>query len=274
MARSVVGYIRQFLNSSATASPTQSVEATTGIQISTGINAGVYQEFSDAEAQTYDSQALVGVQILTAGSGQTPGTFLLTSSTGGAVISVVVAAGGTVTAVPTIVTPGKFLTDVAPTFTLAAGGTPATFNATLGFLYSGVYAFAQLDPAVTGAALPVGTPLYWLQSSSTFPVVTTGSTGNFPDFAGWTIDPNFGPALPFAFIQQSGKGKVLISSATGTPAFGDTLNLVANPGTSFVTTTGQGAATALTVGYSLAPAVTSVSGATTLARVTRYISRF
>lgn len=269
MARSVVGYIRQYLNSSATASPTQSVEATTGLPIQTGINAGTYQEFSDAEASVYASKGLVSAPILTAGSGQTPGTYLVTASAGGAVISVVVAAGGTVTAVPTIVNPGKYATDTAPTFTLVSGGTPATFGAVLGFLFGGVYAFATLDPAVTGGPIAVGTPLYWLQTSAS-PVVTTTLSANFPDFAGWSIDPNFGPLLPNAFIQMCGKGKLLFPASNFPATYGDTVNIVAG-GATFTSTAGQTTSTPLTVGYALAVGSTFLPS---LCRVTRYISRF
>ena len=268
MARSVVGYIKQYLNSSATASPTQAVESATGIPIATGTNSGEFQEFSDSEAATYSSKQLVALQIVTAGSGQTPGTYLVTASTGGAVASIVVAAGGTVTAIPTIVNPGKYATDTAPTFTLAAGGTPATFSATLGFLYSGVYRFIQLDPAVTGAAIPVGPPLYWLQTNAGM-VVTTVGTGNYPDFAGWSIDPSFGPALPWAFIQQVGKGKLLFGASGFPAAFGNLIGLAATPGATFTDNTTT--PTATTLGLALAVGTAST---TALCRVNRYISRF
>jgi hypothetical protein len=76
---------------------------------------------------------VASLAIATAGSGQTPGTYLVAATGGGgagAVASIVVAGGGTVTATPTIVSGGVGYTS-APTFTLAAGGTPATFTATL-----------------------------------------------------------------------------------------------------------------------------------------------
>lgn len=74
------------------------------------------------------------IAIATAGSGQTPGTYVVTATGGGgagATASITVAAGGTVTAIPQVLTPGSGYTS-APTFTLAAGGTPATFTASLG----------------------------------------------------------------------------------------------------------------------------------------------
>lgn len=77
--------------------------------------------------------AVASLAIAGAGSGQTPGTYLVAATGGGgsgAVASIVVAGGGTVTATPTIVSAGVGYGS-APTFTLAAGGTPATFTATL-----------------------------------------------------------------------------------------------------------------------------------------------
>lgn len=69
--------------------------------------------------------------ILTAGTGQTPGVYTVNATGGGgsgASIQVVVAAGGTVTQAPTVITPGSGYTGL-PTFTLVSGGTPATFEA-------------------------------------------------------------------------------------------------------------------------------------------------
>ena len=65
------------------------------------------------------------------GSGQAPGTYTLTGigDGAGAQIQVVVNANGTVTLPPVVVNKGSGYTAV--TFTLAAGGTPATLTATL-----------------------------------------------------------------------------------------------------------------------------------------------
>jgi hypothetical protein len=70
---------------------------------------------------------------LTAGSGQTPGTYVVNAvgtPGSGAQASIVVGSGGTVTAAPTVISSGSGYTS-APTFTLVAGGVPATFSATL-----------------------------------------------------------------------------------------------------------------------------------------------
>lgn len=52
--RTVVGYVGpNGLNNMASTSPTGSVEALTGLSISTGLEVGQFQEFSDAEAKRY-----------------------------------------------------------------------------------------------------------------------------------------------------------------------------------------------------------------------------
>jgi hypothetical protein len=269
MARTVVGYIRQYLNNSASSVGTGSVEAVTGLPIATGGDVGNFTEFSDSEALAYSQPGIVSVNLLTAGSGQTAGTYTATANTGGAVIQYVVAAGGTITAQPTVVTPGGPYTDAAiPTFTIAAGGTPATVQAVIGVLYTGVYRKVQLDSAVTGTILP-GTPLYWLQTSSGI-VVTTTVTANFPDFAGVSIDPAFGAANPYAFIQCSGKCRV-ITKTTGIATYGDSV-IISTDGLAFTGVAGTNpTTTGLTVGYGL---VVTTAGSSGLIRITRYPSRF
>jgi hypothetical protein len=105
-------------------------------------------------------------------------------------------------------------------------------------LYDGTYCWVELDPAVTGSALGIGTVVYWKAStdggtSNSFQVTTTAS-GNFPDYAGVVIDPNFGPLnasggiYPYAFIQINGKCSALFASSVtngGTLAFGDLIGL-------------------------------------------------
>jgi hypothetical protein len=81
----------------------------------------------------YVPGAISALAITTAGSGQTPGTYIVNATGGGgagAQASITVAAGGTVTATPVILNGGTGYA-TAPTFTLAAGGTPATFTATV-----------------------------------------------------------------------------------------------------------------------------------------------
>ncbi len=72
--------------------------------------------------------------ILTAGSGQTPGTYTVsvtdTGGTGsGGSVQIIVNADGTVTEPPTTISAGSGYTN--PTITFSEGGTPATFSVTL-----------------------------------------------------------------------------------------------------------------------------------------------
>ena len=48
---------------------------------------GSFQEFNDAQALKYSSRGVNSLNILTAGSGQTPGTYTVTANAGGAVAS-------------------------------------------------------------------------------------------------------------------------------------------------------------------------------------------
>ena len=274
MSRTVVGYVRQYLNNAASATATGSTEAATGLPIATGVNVGAFYELSDAEALRYSSQGVVSVNLLTAGSGQTPGTYSVTANTGGAVMSYVVAAGGTVTAQPTITTPGGPYTDAAvPTFTLPAnGGTAATVQATIGVLYSGIYQLAQLDPAYAGANILPGQPLWYVESAAGIQVTPTSATANLYDWAGTNIDPNFGVSNPYAYIQVGpGKHRVLVGSQAGTiNTYGITID------TSAATANYVAVAVASTLPYTYLgqPIATIAAKSTGLARITRALARY
>lgn len=71
------------------------------------------------------------VTVLTAGSGQTPGTYTAKASAGGAVIQYTITGAGTLLqAGVTLLNPGSYASNASiPTFTIAAGGTPATVAA-------------------------------------------------------------------------------------------------------------------------------------------------
>lgn len=75
-----------------------------------------------------------GINILTAGSGQTAGTYTITATGGtfttAAVAQVVVGAAGTVISA-TILNGGSYTTNAVPTFTLVTGGTVGTVQAQL-----------------------------------------------------------------------------------------------------------------------------------------------
>ena len=278
MPRTKVGYIPSgFLNSAASSTAAGSVDAETGLPIQVGLTIGAFQEFTDTEALTYSNAINLGKLLtvfqVTAGSGMTAGTYAL-------VISAPPAGGtqatGTITVTATAITsysitnPGSGYV-APPTVSAVTGGTPVILAATIGNqLFAGTYMWAQLDPSITGL-VPVGTPLFWLQTAIGY-VVTTTSTAdvNSPDFAGFSIDPNFGAALPFAFIQQNGKGNLLFGASGFPAAYGDVVSFV--PGSANFTAAATTTITQSTVGYSLN--ATGSTGAASLCRVTWPISRY
>jgi hypothetical protein len=278
MSITKVGYLPSgFLNSAASASPTGSIDAETQTPIATGLNVGAFQEFSDGEALEYTNPKigqLLSIVQVTAGTGMTPGTYALTIGappTGGT------QAVGTVTVTATAVTsfsitnPGSGYI-APPAVSAATGGTPVVLAATIGNqLFSGTYEWGQLDPAVTGV-VPVGTPLFWLAGSGAKMVTTVATANtNSPDFAGFSIDPNFGAALPYAFFQRNGKGSLLFTTTPAPAAYGDVVNFV--PGTASFTSlaTATLTTTQSTVGFSLA---VGILGTTCLCRVTWPIARY
>lgn len=72
--------------------------------------------------------AVTEVVILTAGSGQTPGNYTAAASSGTATIAYTIGAAGTLTTV-SVTNAGSYPTGTIPSFTIAAGGTPATVAA-------------------------------------------------------------------------------------------------------------------------------------------------
>jgi hypothetical protein len=138
--------------------------------------------------------SVYSVVQLVAGSGMTPGTYVISGSGGGgsgAIISVVVATATTLGTI-TVVAPGSGYTSL-PTFTLAAGGTSATLQALMN-----VNSYIVTSKDVSG-------------------VIPTQGRGVFLN----SITPgNYG------FIQESGIATFLIDSTAGSAAVGDTLSPV------------------------------------------------
>jgi hypothetical protein len=208
MPRTVVGYIGpNGLNNMASASPTASIEALTGLPIATGLEIGQFQEFTAGEAKRYSYQS--------------------------------------------------------------AGAFP------WGQLYDGTYMWVQLDPTVSTDPIPLGTAVSWITTGEdgVLPaqVTTFNSTSN-ADFAGITIDSNFGKTHPYAFIQLNGKVNALFDATAGS-AYADVISL--STGTQgAVTKTGasNNATNGLTVGLSLV--ATGTASVRNLIRVTRAVSRF
>jgi len=144
-----------------------------------------------------------------------------------------------------------------------------------GQLYDGVYMWVQLDPTVTTDPIPMNTAVSWLASAedgASATQVTTLNTTSNADFAGITIDSNFGKTHPYAFIQVQGKVYAQFD-ATAASAFADVIGL--STGTQGnVTKTGaaSSALTGLSVGLSLVG--TGVASARNLIRINRPLSRF
>ena len=273
--RTVVNYVPNgFLDRGASATVTGSTDAESGLPIATGLTLGSFQEFNDAQALKYSSRGVNSVNILTAGSGQTPGTYTVTASAGGAVMQYVVASGGTVTAQPTILTPGGPYTDAAvPTFTLPAnGGTAATVQASIGVLYSGNYMRVQLDPTYAGANILPGQPLWWVEGQAGNVVTPTSAAANLYDWAGTNIDPNFGVSNPYAFAQVGpGNHRVLVGSQAATiNTYGITVDTSAGTD-SYIA---LAVASLLPSRYVGMPIATIAALSTGLARITRSLARF
>lgn len=128
---------------------------------------------------------VMSASVLTPGSGQTPGTYQLPAAsqngvgTGG-VLQVTVNANGTVTANPLLLSSGSGYT-LPPTFTLNAGGTPATFNVLMTLnSYIVTTADKATIPFGRGVFLNSVTPgnYTWIQESGIASVLQTTSVGS------------------------------------------------------------------------------------------------
>jgi len=176
------------------------------------------------------SGTVKSVVIATAGSAQTAGTYTVfaTVSSGGgsgASISVTVTAAGTVTATPVVITAGSGYVS-APTFTLAAGGTPATFSAQLDTTPNIVTSYDQTTATNTTAVAV--RPVVYLNS------ITPGNYG---------------------FIQELGTATVLGNATQAQTATGSYCN--ANTGGTITTTVASGSPIGSTIGVALDAPVAS-----------------
>jgi hypothetical protein len=278
------------LNNAASSSPSANFDLTTGIRISTGINSGDFIELTDAQANALSTNGVIAVNILTAGSGQTNGTYTANASTGTATISYTVS-GNAVTAVAiTNSGNGQYTAATAPTFTLAAnGGTAGTVQAVVGQLFAGRYQRVKLTSTVTSVI--VGQACFWNRADTSDPyAVSTVASGLIPDWAGTIIDPVMGttPAgssqASYAWIQVgAGKHQVLGKTSlsnSGTPAIADPIVITASgntyddPASAAMT----GALVPTYIGTALtAPLANSLAtstGPTFLAEVTRTQTRY
>ena len=132
------------------------------------------------------------VVIVTAGSGQTPGNYTATASSGTATIAYTIGAAGTLSSV-SVTNAGSYPTGTVPTFTIAAGGTPAT--------------------VATHMNVDVNNVTSWDASA-----VSTGSDARGVFLASVTASQITAGA--WIVIQELGIAEVLITTASGTPAAG------------------------------------------------------
>lgn len=241
-------------------------------EIGGGLNEGDYCDFSESEAQAISSllhagryrfvavdslataanmvsgavlgwapgRSVAQLAVNTVGSGQTPGTYNITSSGGtpttAATIQVVIGSGGTIISA-TVLNGGAGFAST-PTFTVAAGGTPGTLVAQMSISSNKVTSYDQ--------------------------GVGAGASGNLPR----CICLGFSSAITTAqltagawiFVQEEGIATVLAgaSGVTGTTP-GVPVSVVAN-GTGVVGTAAiSGSQTALTIGTALdAPVISSL----------------
>lgn len=247
------------LNNAASSTAGASVEPVTQLPISTGTNSGDFLELTQAQAQALSNNGLTPL-LLTAGSGQTNGTYTAAASYGPGVLTYVVA-GNVVTTLtvggangvysPAFVTANG---GSAPTFTLAAnGGTAGTVQAVLQTLDSGCYQRVKLTSTIT--TVISGQALFWNPTDLTDPyAVTNVSSSTQDDFAGVVIDPAMGsnptnsPQLSYAWIQNNGRARALLS---GTGVVGAGVGLPSSATNQFVVATVANptyAGTQLTVG--------------------------
>ena len=167
------------------------------------------------------------VVILTAGSGQTDGSYNVSANAGvgggtGAIINVIIA-GGLITAV-SVVNPGYgYVTP--PTFTVAEGGTPGTVIAQLD---SNVNVITSADQALAGFGPGAVRPVVFLNA------ITPGNYGFVQELGTATVLATASQsqtANQFAIVKSSGPdGTMTASSATfGAYAIGKVIDPLVSP---------------------------------------------
>lgn len=162
------------------------------------------------------------VELLTAGSGQTAGTYTIQATAGsgggsGAIIQVVVGSGGTITSVSVV--NGGFGYVSVPTFSLASlGGTPGTIAVQLS---NSPNIVTSADQVAAGTAVAVR-PVVFLNS------ITPGNYGFIQELGTATVlgkASGSNTALP-AYVNAvtSDNGVVTTAAASGSP-IGSTIGL-------------------------------------------------
>ncbi len=162
------------------------VESTTfapdGVAISTGGNLILRGNSLGYVGDT--ASHVTSIMTTTRGSGQTPGIYTLNATGGGgtgAQISVVVASSGTVTEAPTVIRQGIGYTS-APTFTLSAGGTAATFTPTLGLNMPLINTGTYFSSGIPSSLTSIGNTYYNVPAGGWVPVIDRTGGGNYPAY--------------------------------------------------------------------------------------------
>lgn len=215
------------LNNASSSTPGGSTEPVTGLAIATGTNSGDFIELTDTQAAQLSLNGIVAY-LLTAGSGQTNGTYTVAASYGPAVLTYVIA-GNVLTTTTVSGSNGAYTPAFVaanggslPTFTLAAnGGTAGTVTTASTTLRAGVYQRVKMTSSVTSVLL--GQSLYWARTDTTDPYAVTNvsaaASSNGLDFAGVVIDtstgttPTGGSQLTYCWIQCTGDMTCLMAAA-------------------------------------------------------------
>lgn len=162
-------------------------------------------------------KAVKSVVVLTAGSGQTAGTYTVAVNTPsgggtGAIIQVIVAANGTVATPPTVLQGGSNFTTV-PTFTMptSAGGTGATFVAQLNTTPNLV-----TSADAVAAIVPVR-PVVFLNAITPGNYGFVQELGTATVLAGATFTQTAGQ---FAIVESSSHNGTMTTSATTLTIYG------------------------------------------------------
>lgn len=252
-----LNYLPRYLNAVNSTTATASSDPVTGTAIATGTLLGLYCDMDDATAASVSNtsigllyggryrlvqvdsaataanvktgtvaafavgQSVQNVAIVTAGTGQTNGTYVANASSGAAQIAYTIA-GGLLTSVQ-VINGGTGYTTV-PTFTIAAGGTPGTVAAQMSVTPNRVTSFDQgLGTGATavptrGVFLNSITPgnYGWIQEQGKATVLGAAAIG---------ASPNIG-----AFAQSAAAGLVTAAGANtqGVTTVGYAIDLPAN----------------------------------------------
>jgi len=141
-----------------------------------------------------------GVVIATAGSGQTPGTYVAQASSGAAVIQYTIGASGTLISV-SVLNGGVYATGTIPTFTIAAGGTAGTVIAQMSVNVNNITSWDSSAVSLTND--PRGVFLAPVSSTQ----ITSGA---------WVVFQELGIAEVFvATATATAKGSLAYVSASG-----------------------------------------------------------